>query len=75
MARCRMMFDAVIYFEELFTSELLSHDVESTRNTAKASTVIAFVAMLYLPITTVATIFSMHVFDFENDWRDVHFWI
>ncbi|KAL2186976.1 hypothetical protein L209DRAFT_752796 [Thermothelomyces heterothallicus CBS 203.75] len=73
MARCRMTFDDMTYSEELFTSELLGHDAESARHQAKASTVIAFVAMLYLPITTVATIFAMPVFDFSNDWRDVRF--
>ncbi|KAK4043932.1 hypothetical protein C8A01DRAFT_43289 [Parachaetomium inaequale] len=73
MARCRMTFDDMTYSEELFTSELLSHDAESARHQAKASTVIAFVAMLYLPITTVATIFAMPVFDFANEWRDIYF--
>ncbi|KAL2149107.1 hypothetical protein VTH82DRAFT_8455 [Thermothelomyces myriococcoides] len=54
MAKCRMIFDDMTYSEELYTSELLGRDAESARHQAKASTVIAFVAMLYLPITTVA---------------------
>ncbi|KAK3320370.1 hypothetical protein B0T19DRAFT_488480 [Cercophora scortea] len=40
---------------------------------AKASRVIAFVAMLYLPMTTVATIFAMPVFNFQSHWLDDHF--
>lgn len=38
--------------------------------TAKTGTLIAFLAMLYLPMTTVATIVSMPIFNYENDWRD-----
>ncbi|KAK4643008.1 hypothetical protein QC761_000450 [Podospora bellae-mahoneyi] len=64
MARCRMMFDDMTYSEELFMNELLSDDAERARDQANMSTVIAFVAMLYLPITAVATIFAMPVFDF-----------
>lgn len=37
-----------------FMTEILSRDAERAREQAKLSTVIAFVAMLYLPITTVA---------------------
>ncbi|KAK4200769.1 hypothetical protein QBC40DRAFT_306475 [Triangularia verruculosa] len=73
MARCRMMFDDMTYSEELFMNELLSDDAERARDQAKMSTVIAFVAMLYLPITAVATIFAMPVFEFQNDWRDIYF--
>ncbi|CAP61643.1 uncharacterized protein PODANS_0_450 [Podospora anserina S mat+] len=73
MARCRMMFDDMTYSEELFMNELLSDDAERARDQAKMSTVIAFVAMLYLPITAVATIFAMPVFDFQNERRDIYF--
>ncbi|KAK4682469.1 hypothetical protein QC764_0019470 [Podospora pseudoanserina] len=70
MARCRIMFDDMTYSEELFMNELLSDDAERARDQAKMSTIIAFVAMLYLQITAVATIFAMPVVEFQNDWRD-----
>ncbi|KAK4673971.1 hypothetical protein QC763_0019500 [Podospora pseudopauciseta] len=73
MARCRIMFDDMTYSEELFMNELLSDDAERARDQAKMSTVIAFVAMLYLQITAVATIFAMPVVEFQNDWRDIYF--
>ncbi|KAK4175149.1 hypothetical protein QBC36DRAFT_28364 [Triangularia setosa] len=73
MARCRMTFDDMTYSEDLLMTEILSHDAERARDQAKVSTVIAFVAMLYLPITTVATNFAMPVFSFANDWRDIYF--
>ncbi|KAK4660136.1 hypothetical protein QC762_0015880 [Podospora pseudocomata] len=78
MARCRIMFDDMTYSEELFMNELLSDDAERARDQAKMSTVIAFVAMLYLQITAVATIFAMPIFampifEFQNDWRDIYF--
>ncbi|KAK0701526.1 hypothetical protein B0T21DRAFT_378826 [Apiosordaria backusii] len=73
MARCRMTFDDMTYSEDLYMTEIISRDAERARDQAKVSTVIAFVAMLYLPITTVATIFAMPVFDFANDWRDIYF--
>ncbi|KAK4229319.1 hypothetical protein QBC38DRAFT_359741, partial [Podospora fimiseda] len=40
---------------------------------AKVSTVIAFVAMLYLPMTSVANIFAMPIFGFQNKWLDIYF--
>ncbi|CRK41844.1 hypothetical protein BN1723_005235 [Verticillium longisporum] len=37
----------------------------------QASTIIAFAAMLYLPISTMASIFAMPVFDFKAAWRNL----
>ncbi|PMD48055.1 hypothetical protein L207DRAFT_559805 [Hyaloscypha variabilis F] len=55
-------------------SERTRLDNERSIQEAKRSTVIAFVAMLYLPMTAVATIFSMPVFQFTYDWRDWRFY-
>lgn len=43
---------------------------QSGNKLAQASSVIATVAMLYLPVTAVAAIFTMPVFQFSNDWRN-----
>ncbi|KAK5653028.1 hypothetical protein OQA88_9314 [Cercophora sp. LCS_1] len=48
-------------------------EAEKTRQQARTSTVIAFVAMLYLPATSMATIFAMPVFKFDNGWWDARF--
>ncbi|KAI1115129.1 hypothetical protein F5Y14DRAFT_450489 [Nemania sp. NC0429] len=43
-----------------------------SRHLANTSMVLAFVAMIYLPISTVATIFAIPIIDFKADWRDIH---
>ncbi|KAI0378602.1 hypothetical protein F5Y04DRAFT_147880 [Hypomontagnella monticulosa] len=40
------------------------------RSTVKA-TVLTFIAMIYLPATTMATILAIPIFKFEADWRDI----
>ncbi|KAH7311314.1 hypothetical protein B0I35DRAFT_63030 [Stachybotrys elegans] len=42
----------------------------SSARLAEASVIIAVVATFYLPMTSVATVFSMPVFRYENYWRD-----
>ncbi|RSM15725.1 hypothetical protein CDV31_004824 [Fusarium ambrosium] len=43
----------------------------SAKQDARSSMGLAFVAMAYLPITALATIFAMPVFDFKASWRDM----
>lgn len=44
------------------------NEAKESRHQAKAATVLAFVAMVYLPSTTVATIFAMPIFDWKARW-------
>lgn len=53
--------------------EYANIEAKKTRQQARTSTVIAFVAMLYLPATSLATIFAMPVFDWQNRWMNVQF--
>ncbi|KAK0721038.1 hypothetical protein B0H67DRAFT_578003 [Lasiosphaeris hirsuta] len=80
MVRCRTGFEEVTYARELFMAELARQEAEHSKKEAeqtsrqtRMSTVIAFVAMLYLPTTLVATIFAMPVFDFSHRWMDEKF--
>ncbi|KAH7333217.1 hypothetical protein BKA65DRAFT_41432 [Rhexocercosporidium sp. MPI-PUGE-AT-0058] len=63
VAECRISVEEMSFAADIIRSEL-------ARQEAKMSTVIAFVAMLYLPMTTIATIFAMPVFQFPNDWKN-----
>ncbi|KAK3359648.1 hypothetical protein B0T25DRAFT_533500 [Lasiosphaeria hispida] len=54
-------------------AELSKVEAKKTTRQTRMSTVIAFVAMLYLPISLVATIFAMPVFDFSHRWMDEKF--
>ncbi|KAH6848065.1 hypothetical protein B0I37DRAFT_376555 [Chaetomium sp. MPI-CAGE-AT-0009] len=87
IVRCRVAFEEVTYARELFMAELARQEAEEskrqtqhaareakkTTQQARTSTVIAFVAMLYLPATSMATIFAMPVLKFDNDWWDARF--
>ncbi|KAK3315526.1 hypothetical protein B0H66DRAFT_594073 [Apodospora peruviana] len=80
MAKCRMMSDELAFTRELYMAEMSRleseaglHEAQASRHQAKASTVLAFVAMLYLPMTSVATIFAMPVFDWKLRWLDIRF--
>ncbi|KAK4448663.1 hypothetical protein QBC34DRAFT_406555 [Podospora aff. communis PSN243] len=64
MARCRLALDELTFAREVFVAYNAS---QQTRTSA----VVGFVAMLYLPITAMATIFATPVFDFKNDWQDL----
>ncbi|KAI1117435.1 hypothetical protein F5Y14DRAFT_402624 [Nemania sp. NC0429] len=39
---------------------------------ANSSAVLAFVAVIYLPISTLASIFAIPIFDFKANWKDIH---
>ncbi|KAK4185825.1 hypothetical protein QBC35DRAFT_438680 [Podospora australis] len=84
MVKCRTAHENVTFTRELFMAEVSRQEAQSaseearearrmgkiSSRQARVSTVIAFVAMLYLPMTTVATIFAMPVFNFEHHWMD-----
>ncbi|KAK3356675.1 hypothetical protein B0T25DRAFT_137765 [Lasiosphaeria hispida] len=80
MVRCRIGLDEATFARELFMAELsrqeakyARNEAENTSRQARTGTVIAFVAMCYLPTTSVATIFAMPVFDFKNRWWNERF--
>ncbi|KAK3937002.1 hypothetical protein QBC46DRAFT_268482, partial [Diplogelasinospora grovesii] len=81
MSKLRMTADDMIYTRELVYNTppyllltfLLQLVAEIARREAKYSTGIAFIAMIYLPMTTVATILSMPVFSFQSDWKNAQF--
>ncbi|KAI0021331.1 hypothetical protein F4780DRAFT_737940 [Xylariomycetidae sp. FL0641] len=77
MAECRIGFEEMSFAADIIRSELARQEAELSRQeakhsaqSAKLSTVIAFVAMLFLPMTTTATIFAMPIFGWDNNWRD-----
>ncbi|KAH9897539.1 hypothetical protein F4778DRAFT_783117 [Xylariomycetidae sp. FL2044] len=71
MARCRISIEELSFNTDIIRSELARQETKHSGQEAKISTVIAFVAMLYLPMTT--TIFAMPIFQWSNDWRDWRF--
>ncbi|KAK0717826.1 hypothetical protein B0T26DRAFT_751839 [Lasiosphaeria miniovina] len=70
MAKCRISYEEVTFAREIFINELARREAAEARKAGSVSTVIAFVAMLYLPMTSVATVFAMPVFNFGNHWVD-----
>ncbi|KAK4159325.1 hypothetical protein QBC43DRAFT_222337 [Cladorrhinum sp. PSN259] len=69
LAHCRIISADLTYACEFLTRQ----ETARAGRQAKISTVIAFVAMLYLPMTSVATIFAMPIFGFQNKWLDIYF--
>ncbi|KAK3394324.1 hypothetical protein B0H63DRAFT_555556 [Podospora didyma] len=65
MADCNVNVSEIVLI-----AEMLSND--TARRQAKASTALAFVAMMFLPISALATIFAMPIFDFKANWLDVY---
>ncbi|KAH8810715.1 hypothetical protein F5884DRAFT_259217 [Xylogone sp. PMI_703] len=77
ITECRIVVEEMSLADDFIRSELARQEAKNTAQyaqnsaqEAKASTTIAFVAILYLPVTTTATIFAMPVFQFQNNWRD-----
>ncbi|KAH9897538.1 hypothetical protein F4778DRAFT_239029 [Xylariomycetidae sp. FL2044] len=67
---CRIAIEDLSFMTNVIRSELSRQEARHVGQESKISTVIAFVAMLYLPMTTTATIFAMPIFQWSNDWRD-----
>ncbi|EGY17042.1 uncharacterized protein VDAG_08206 [Verticillium dahliae VdLs.17] len=78
IASCRVNVSEAALTAEGFQNDLARRHARSNSSQAKqaslqtqASTIIAFAAMLYLPISTMASIFAMPVFDFKAAWRNL----
>ncbi|KAK5653065.1 hypothetical protein OQA88_9351 [Cercophora sp. LCS_1] len=52
------------------TAQVIVNDI--IRRQQKAAIGLAFAALVYLPASTIATIFAMPVFDFKAQWRDFY---
>ncbi|KAK0611743.1 hypothetical protein B0T14DRAFT_439727 [Immersiella caudata] len=70
MSKSKIYADEMSFNAETIRGEISRREAISGARLAGASVVIAVVATFYLPITSIATIFAMPVFDFKNDWRD-----
>ncbi|KAK0705852.1 hypothetical protein B0T21DRAFT_416538 [Apiosordaria backusii] len=70
IAACRRIAsDLSIAIESFQTGFDMLDKKEACRRT-KLNTILAVIAAIYLPFTSVATILAMPVFKFENDWKD-----
>ncbi|GAB1311264.1 hypothetical protein MFIFM68171_01474 [Madurella fahalii] len=68
--KIKMRFqDIFLQLDALIAVTRISVQDMSSMSTT-TGTLIAFLAMLYLPMTSVATIFAMPIFNFQNDWKD-----
>ncbi|EPE35037.1 hypothetical protein GLAREA_10732 [Glarea lozoyensis ATCC 20868] len=70
IADCRIAVDGMEFTADMIRNELARQETKSSGHETKISAFIAFIAMLYLPMTTMATIFAMPVFQFPHRWRD-----
>ncbi|KAI0490481.1 hypothetical protein F4859DRAFT_9605 [Xylaria cf. heliscus] len=61
---CRVAIGTAILNAQAHATDISKHEATST-------TILAFVAMIYLPISTVAAIFAMPIFDFKAYWIDI----
>ncbi|KAJ8127404.1 hypothetical protein O1611_g6232 [Lasiodiplodia mahajangana] len=48
-----------------------THATSVSKHIAMGSMVLAFAAVLFMPIATIASIFSMPIFDYKADWKDI----
>ncbi|KAH9994057.1 hypothetical protein F4779DRAFT_637101 [Xylariaceae sp. FL0662B] len=69
-ATCRANVDGISFTTEIIRNELARREAKASVDTTKFGTAISFVAMVYLPMTAMATIFAMPIFQWTNDWRD-----
>ncbi|KAK4234311.1 hypothetical protein C8A03DRAFT_37915 [Achaetomium macrosporum] len=80
MTECRVVIEQLQFASDMFEAQRArreglraAQETKASTHQARLSAVIAFVAMLYLPITSVATIFATPVFNFQNYWWDQNF--
>ncbi|KAK3305298.1 uncharacterized protein B0T15DRAFT_493474 [Chaetomium strumarium] len=73
MTQCRVAAERQTQAGQMFMSEISRREAAASRVQAKQSTFLATIATLYLPITSVATIFAVPAFKFENWWVDTSF--
>ncbi|KAI0893405.1 hypothetical protein F4806DRAFT_505072, partial [Annulohypoxylon nitens] len=70
-AKCRIIIEGISYIQ--IRNELSRQESQSSTENAKFATGISLVAMIYLPLTTMATIFAMPIFQWTNDWRNIRY--
>ncbi|KAK4200766.1 hypothetical protein QBC40DRAFT_279401 [Triangularia verruculosa] len=77
-SQCRIKAEELRTTSDLYLAQLTRNEAReaaslalSATHQAEISKHIAVIAMIYLPITAVSTIFATPVFKFENRWGDV----
>ncbi|KAK4246330.1 hypothetical protein C7999DRAFT_15543, partial [Corynascus novoguineensis] len=73
MAQCRIAAQQQLYAGALFMSEISRLEAVASRHQAGHSTFLALVATCFLPVTSVATIFAVPAFKFDNAWVNDRF--
>ncbi|TGJ87103.1 hypothetical protein E0Z10_g1707 [Xylaria hypoxylon] len=76
-AQCRISVEGISFTTDIIRSELAREEAQigrreasiSAKNT-KIGVAISFIALTYLPLTAVASIMGMPIFQWTNDWRD-----
>ncbi|KAK0615663.1 hypothetical protein B0T17DRAFT_510246 [Bombardia bombarda] len=63
----------VTFTRDLVLGEMSLEEASQSKHQAKVGAFIGPAALLYLPMTTVATVFAMPIFDFKANWWDLHF--
>ncbi|KAI2777414.1 hypothetical protein F4815DRAFT_481413 [Daldinia loculata] len=72
-SKCRILVEDISFATDIMRSELSRQEAQTSTENSKFATGIAFVAMIYLPLSTTATIFAMPIFQWSNDWRDLRY--
>ncbi|KAJ2991658.1 hypothetical protein NUW58_g2437 [Xylaria curta] len=72
-SQCRLRVESISFWTEFTGSEFARQEANISAQNAKLATFIAFMALVYLPITGVATILAMPIFGWANDWKDLLF--
>ncbi|KAI0428509.1 hypothetical protein F5Y09DRAFT_357694 [Xylaria sp. FL1042] len=76
-AQCRISVEGISFTTDIIRSELARQEAQvgrkealiSAKNT-KLGVAISLIALTYLPLTAVASIMGMPIFQWNNDWRD-----
>ncbi|KAI1119868.1 hypothetical protein F5Y10DRAFT_290797 [Nemania abortiva] len=61
---CRVMMGMAVFSSDIHATGISRYAVTAS--------IPAIVAMIYLPFSTLASIFSIPIFDFKANWRDIH---
>ncbi|KAK4200768.1 hypothetical protein QBC40DRAFT_326164 [Triangularia verruculosa] len=72
MSQCRLGAEELRTTSDLFIAEITRGEARQATRQAEISKHLALVAMIYLPITAISTIFATPVFKFDNDWVDLY---
>ncbi|KAI1853179.1 hypothetical protein JX266_001885 [Neoarthrinium moseri] len=70
-AKCRINVEGISFTTDIIRSELARQEANTSAQNTSFGTAISFVALIYLPMTAIATIFAMPIFKWENDWKDI----